>query len=253
MAVKLVDVPEIGKVSIYKRKGVRSVKMSITHDGDIRVTLPAWAPYKLGVEFVRNKSEWIREKRIPKRTMEDGDRIGKAHRFTMQYRHTDTVSSRINGTDIRINIPFGLTYDHPKVQHAMEKAAIKALKKEAEQLLPMRLQSLAAQHGFEYASVSVKRLKSRWGSCNERRDIVFNIFLMQLPWHLIDYVILHELAHTRILRHGRPFWSELQAYIPNLQAVRKEMKTYQPTLLAQPGVVVAHSKTTPLEVTIETV
>lgn len=253
MAVRIVNVPGIGQISLYKRKGVRTVKMSITHDGEIRVTLPAWAPYRLGVEFVRNKSEWIQEKKVPKRIMEDGDRVGKAHRFSLEYKRTEEVSSRITGTDIRLRVPQNLASGHPSVQLAMEKAALRALKKEAEQLLPMRLHTLAQQYDFTYNSVSVKKLKSRWGSCNERKDIVFNIFLMQLPWHLIDYVILHELTHTKVLRHGQPFWTELSKYVSNLSVIRKEMKSYQPALLTTPGITMSGGAETPREVAIETV
>lgn len=253
MAIKVVNVSGIGQVLMYKRKGVRSVKMSITHDGDIRVTLPAWAPYRLGVEFVRNKSDWISEQRKPKRIMKDGDRVGKAHRFILEFKRINEVSSRITGTDVRLRVPLDLALDDPIVQLAMEKAAHRALKKEAEQLLPMRLHTLAQQHGFTYNSVSVKRLKSRWGSCNERKDIVFNVFLMQLPWHLIDYVVLHELTHTKILRHGQPFWAELSNYVPNLSVIRKEMKAYQPTLLTTPSLMASRNASAPVEVAIETV
>jgi len=49
-------------------------------------------------------------------------------------------------------------------------------------LLPQRLQAFATQTGFSYRSVSVKQLKSRWGSCNTEKEITLNLFLMQLPW-----------------------------------------------------------------------
>lgn len=232
MPAKYVDVPEIGQIALYKRRGASGVKLSITHDGTIRVTLPLWAPYRLGVEFARNKAEWLAKKRKPKQILLSGDRVGKAHRFVFEERpERETVGTRIVGTDIRLFIPKGLEPDSKELQDAAEKAAVKALKKEGEQLLPQRLKTLAAQHGFSYSTVAVKRLRSRWGSCNERKDIVFNCYLMQLPWHLIDYVILHELTHTQILRHGDPFWRELAKYVPKLAEIRKEMKLHQPTLV----------------------
>jgi hypothetical protein len=89
---------------------------------------------------------------------------------------------------------------------------------------------LAQKHGFEYSSVSVKRLKGRWGSCDQHQNIVLNLYLMQLPWELIDYVLLHELTHTRILRHGPDFWAAMQRVLPNVKAIRKEMKQHQPVL-----------------------
>ena len=232
MPAKLVEIKDVGVVALYKRKGVNGVRMSITHDGTIRVTLPSWAPYRLGIEFARNKAEWIAGQRNPRRLIQSGDRVGKAHRFVFELKASQSrPTTRIHGTDIKITLAPILSVEDKIVQAIAEKAAIRALKKEARQLLPQRLRTLANQQGFMYNSVAVKRLKSRWGSCNEKKDIVLNCFLMQLPWHLIDYVLLHELVHTKVLRHGEPFWNELSMHVKDLKAVRKEMKSHQPTLI----------------------
>jgi len=53
---------------------------------------------------------------------------------------------------------------------------------------------------------------------------------MQLPWHLIDYVLLHELTHTKVMRHGAPFWKELERHVPRARALRKEIGSYHPIL-----------------------
>jgi hypothetical protein len=53
---------------------------------------------------------------------------------------------------------------------------------------------------------------------------------MQLPWQLIDYVLLHELTHTTILRHGPDFWRALEAVLPNARVLKKAMREYQPIL-----------------------
>src|SRR5690606_36436720 len=106
--------------------------------------------------------------------------------------------------------PAGTDPAHPRVQKAAQAAAIRALRKEAETLLPQRLRTLAEQTGFTYNSVAVKQPKSRWGSCSHQKHITLNLFLMQLPWRLIDYVLLHELTHTKVMRHGPPFWAELE-------------------------------------------
>jgi predicted metal-dependent hydrolase len=90
---------------------------------------------------------------------------------------------------------------------------------------------LARRHGFAYRSVAIKQLKRRWGSCSSEQDIALNCFFMQLPWHLIDYVLLHELMHTRIMAHGTPFWKALDEYVPDLKTARREIKTYRPILL----------------------
>lgn len=249
MPAKIVTIPDVGQVSLYKRRGVHGVKLSITHDGTVRITLPTWAPYRLGVEFARTKAEWIASKKQTKALLQSGDRVGKAHRLIFEHKlGLDKPASRLSGTDIKISFSPHLQPEDSKVQNAAEKAAVRALKKESEQLLPQRLRTLAVQHGFTYQSVSVKRLRSRWGSCNERKDIVLNCFLMQLPWHLIDYVLLHELVHTKVLRHGDPFWSELAKYVKDLKGLRKEMKLHQPALETVPALIREEAKQQQIEV-----
>jgi predicted metal-dependent hydrolase len=56
---------------------------------------------------------------------------------------------------------------------------------------------------------------------------------MQLPWHLIDYVLLHELTHTKVMRHGAPFWEELERHAPTAKLLRKEINTHRPLLTAE--------------------
>lgn len=253
MAAKYVEVAEIGKIALFRRKGVRTVRMSIAHDGSIRVTLPQWAPYRLGIEFVRNKADWINEKRVPRRIIKNGDKVGKAHRFVFEQNNDiNQPTSRLVGTDIRLRVPLAMPMDNLIVQVHAEKAAIRALKKESIQLIPQRLETLSKQTGLKYNSVAIKQLKSRWGSCNERRDIVINCFLIQLPWKLIDYVLLHELTHTKILRHGSPFWGELGKYITDLPGTRKEMKSYQPILVTHPGGDSLKSEDTPIRLEVQT-
>lgn len=238
MPAKIVQIPDVGEVALYKRSGVRAVKLSITHDGKVRITLPKWAPYRLGVEFARTKADWINAKKTPKKVLQNSDRVGKAHRFLFeQNQNSSKPTARLVGTDIKISFPISMQSNNAAVQSVAEKAAVRALKKESEQLLPQRLKTLATQQGFNYNSVSIKRLRSRWGSCNERKDIVLNCFLMQLPWHLIDYVLLHELVHTKILQHGEPFWTELSKHIKDLKTIRKEMKAYQPALTTIPALI----------------
>jgi hypothetical protein len=235
MAVKKVSVPQLGTLHLYKRRGARGLRLSVGHNGDIRVSLPPWVPYRAAVEFAAKQRDWIASQQSVSVPITHGNRIGKAHHISfIPELGRRTVATRISSIgEIRIFTPSELPIEHPDVQKAVERASIRALKQQAEKLLPQRLQALARQHGFEYDTVTVKQLKSRWGSCSDRRDIALNCFLMQLPWHLIDYVLLHELTHTRVMAHGPRFWDELGRYVPNLKTIRKEIKAYRPILLAQ--------------------
>lgn len=235
MSVKKVTVPELGAVHLYKRRGMKGMRLSIGHGGVIRVSLPYWLPYAAGVEFVTKKREWIQAHLMPATLLSHGGRIGKAHHLVfLPDTARRTIATRItNSGEVKIHHPASLHHTSRDVQKAAEKAGVRALKSQSEKLLPQRLEALARQHNFTYQNVRIKQLKSRWGSCSEQGDIALSCFLMQLPWHLIDYVILHELLHTRVMAHGPTFWRELAIYVPELKAIRKEIKEHRPVLLTQ--------------------
>jgi predicted metal-dependent hydrolase len=230
MATKSVEVAGIGTVALHKRRGARNIRLSITHSGEVRVTLPFWAPYKAGIDFILSKSEWILEQKPEIQLISQGYQVGKAHHITFEAGQGNNISTRLTGNEARVLLPVGIRWDSPAAQQAANSVGIKALKKEAKQLLPKRLQTLAYTHGYTFRDVSVKQLKGRWGSCSEQKDIVLNCFLMKLPWDLIDYVLLHELAHTRVMAHGTPFWTEMERHTPHIKQLRKAIKEYKPTL-----------------------
>ncbi len=235
MATKTVVVPELGKIQLYKRRGTKSLRLSVNRTGTIRVSLPTWVPYRLGIEFAQNKRSWLMEMRKNPTVLLDGQRIGKAHHLIFITKHNIyRPTIRIIGQgEVRVSLPSTVTATHDLAQQTAAKACLRALKRESEILLPQRLSALAKQHGFSYKSVSIKRLSSRWGSCSDDQRIVLSCYLIQLPWELIDYVLLHELMHTQIMKHGPVFWAALDAHVPRLSEIRKTMKLHQPTFMGQ--------------------
>jgi predicted metal-dependent hydrolase len=232
MAIKQIDISGIGNVTLYKRRGNRSLRLSITSDGEVRVSMPYWLPYAAGEQFAVSKAGWIAAHRVPTpELLQHGQAIGKAHHlhFTASAQAT-RITSRLKLSQVEVTHPLHIASDHSSVQKAAQSAAIRALRKEAEQLLPYRLKQLADRDGFTYNSVSIKHLKSRWGSCTSQQDITLNLYLMQLPWHLIDYVIFHELTHTKVMQHGAPFWQELERHVQFAKRLRKEIGEYHPIL-----------------------
>ena len=82
---------------------------------------------------------------------------------------------------------------------------IKRLRKEAHATLPPLVAELAARYGLRYTSLRISSAHTRWGSCSGKNGISLSLFLMLLPEHLRDYILLHELAHTVHLNHSREF------------------------------------------------
>ena len=102
---------------------------------------------------------------------------------------------------------------------------------DASEKLSTRLSELAHQHGLTFTRLSIRRQKTRWGSCTPSGAISLNIALASLPQNLMDYVILHELLHTRIKGHGRFFWKELDKLHAQAVDHHRQLRCYSPEMM----------------------
>ena len=100
-------------------------------------------------------------------------------------------------------------------------------RKVARKILCRRIGELAQLHKFVYNRVSIRKQKTRWGSCSSKDNINLNANLLHLPSELMDYVLLHELVHTRVKDHSKDFWDELNTIVPNARQVDRRLKDYQ--------------------------
>lgn len=102
--------------------------------------------------------------------------------------------------------------------------------REAKRYLTERARALSNQTGLSVRRLSFRKQRSRWGSCNHRGDLSLNLSLIALAPELIDYVIVHELSHTRHMNHSRAFWREVERHCPSAKrldsALRKKGLTH---------------------------
>lgn len=104
---------------------------------------------------------------------------------------------------------------------------VERMRREAKAVLPRRVAELAGLHGFSYAHLTIRDSKTRWGSCSGRNAISLSLYLMQVPEHLQDYVILHELCHTVHHDHSPRFWALMdQVTDGQAHALRAELRRY---------------------------
>jgi len=102
-----------------------------------------------------------------------------------------------------------------------------ALRRKAQAVLPAQLAKLAELHGFKYACVKIRKSRSRWGSCSSKGTISLSFYLLLLPEHLIEYVLLHELCHTVQMNHSPAFWALLDKCTQNkARKLRQEIRKY---------------------------
>lgn len=119
--------------------------------------------------------------------------------WVVEVARSDSGQSRLEECDgiLKLNLLQAADYK-PLLQHW--------LRVQAQQFLPQRLQQLAAEHGFHYARCQIRSQKTRWGSCSNRGTISLNDRLLLASGDTVDYVLLHELAHTEHPNHSPAFW-----------------------------------------------
>ena len=91
-------------------------------------------------------------------------------------------------------------------------------------IITKRVIVLAKKHGFKHGKISVKKMKTRWGSCSYKNNININLCVCYLPQDLQDYIILHELAHTVVKNHSRHFWYELHKISDDIDTMRQRLR-----------------------------
>ena len=97
---------------------------------------------------------------------------------------------------------------------------------ESKRKLTRRLRHLARKYGFTYNRVFIRNQKTRWGSCSSKNNISLNIETVRLPQELMDYVILHELVHTRFKNHSNGFWAELSRLVGDGKSMASRLSEY---------------------------
>jgi len=213
----------IGDVSFQKRRGTKSLKLHIRGDS-VKVTMPYFYPYSKAKQYLLSKQDWVKRHLKTSDLLTHGTFIGKKHKIIIEEGANDRVY--VKNDVIRLTQTGQYPVESAIIQSKLKKGSERALLHESKQLLLPRLQDIATENGLEYKSAKAKKLKSRWGSCDSNNNISLNIYLLQLPWHLIDYVIVHELAHTLQKNHSSKFWDEVGLIIPNHKQLRKEIKEY---------------------------
>ena len=154
---------------------------------------------------------------------------------------------------VRVAVPEGISFDKAKQVAQSKKSWIrkhldkmKQVEKEHESFctnsteinraearkkLVNRLNELCDQHGFNYNKVFVRTQKTRWGSCSAKNNINLNMKLVRLPDEMIDYVLLHELVHTRVKNHTNGFWAELNKFVGDAKEMSKKLNEYKVLLM----------------------
>lgn len=224
---------EFGVIQLRRSAKATHVRIRVAPDGKLRGSLPLYAPLFLAKQLVKNSRTQLREmlRDVHEETVyTPGMQIGKSHTLIIQTDSRRSTRVSRHGQQLIAAIPEGTPHDDPRVQREIRSAVIEALRVEAKSYLPKRLSYLANQHGYTYEKVRFSHAGSRWGSCSSQGTISLNIALMKLPFELIDYVILHELSHTRHMNHSDNFWQDVASTDPAYKQHRRALKNETPSI-----------------------
>lgn len=223
MAIKTVLLPEFGEIKLSKRRGTKHLRLRINQKGEVVVSMPTWVPYKAGFEFARSQSRWINDNARRQAVFVDNLRLGKLHTLRLLPTKTSSVRTRIVNNEAVVYIPDSIIDNSKEVQVAAKRAARKALEAES-YILKERLIELATEFGYTYTDFKAKFMTSKWGSRRSDGRITLNLRLLDLSDESIDYVIIHELAHTDVMNHGKDYWKVVEGMMPDYKIHRMNLK-----------------------------
>lgn len=235
MANTIID-KEFGDIRVKRVHSAKHIRLRLTPQGALVATTPKRAPIKLIRSLIDSSRDELRsimaDRSATRSTIyRHHDTIGASHRLIVRYDEAaDAPHFTINGLQICLTIASIHTIESDNVQDIAKKAVQKVLKKESKAYLPRRLSYLAGKHDFLFRNIRYMNAKGRWGSCSVHGDISLNIALMRLPIEVIDYVLLHELCHTRAMNHSTIFWDMVEAFVPDYKKQRQLLKNYSPYL-----------------------
>ena len=126
-----------------------------------------------------------------------------------------------------IILPEGFKWESPKMQLWLNKVLKEVMRDHAKAILTRLLRETAEKYGYSYNRLTIKDVRTRWGSCSGLNNINLSLWLLLAPSHLVLYVIKHELAHLRQMNHSPLFWAEVDKMTDGrAKALEKEMKNF---------------------------
>ncbi len=235
MTEKIIHFDGVGEILFRHSSRARHFSISVRPFVGVRVSIPIGMSYNSAIRLVIEKNIWIKKhldkmKEFEKQQTifdENSGYCTNHHKLDLRKSDRKNISVRISNGKINVIYPAELNSDSKQIQTAIRTGIERALKVEAKQYLPEKVKELAVKFEFNYNKITLKNIKSRWGSCSRKNNINLSIHLMRLPDHLIDYVILHELVHTVHHNHSKRFWALLDKVTGSAKILDKELRKYR--------------------------
>lgn len=221
-------------ITLSRSTKSRRVNITVKPIKGVRISVPSLVSFSRAERVAQDRIDWIRNAVQKMQKYEESITVfneetnfsTKFHELVILRLSIDAVKTSVKSGKLIICFPIQAEIESEDNQAFIKTSIIKILRKEAKSFLPQRLSELAAIHNLKHEKISIRNAKTRWGSCSYHNNISLNIHLMRLPQHLIDYVILHELAHTVHKNHSQAFWTFLDQICPGAKKLDKSLKEF---------------------------
>jgi len=220
------------RLCFVRNRRARRYILRLRPDGAARVTIPRGGLLAEAKQFAERNVAWL-EQQLLRQALRPGRpapwSAGAEIFFRGERVRLETSSQGEAGL-----VRFG--HEVVRISHAagdLRPAIERYLWRLAARELPARVLELAALHHLPVQRVTVRNQRSRWGSCSPRGTISLNWRLVQTPFFVRDYLVLHELAHLKEMNHSRRFWSEVARLCPGFPEAERWLKQHS-CLLARP-------------------
>jgi len=227
-----IEITGIGKVQLAPSAKAKRMNLSVKGLDKVRIAMPSGYSQAQAVDFALKHRDWIsgqleKYRKLQQKTFQPEFET-HFHRIKTIPQQRADFFIRVQNQVAEIFYPEQLATDSPGMQKAVAEALNIIYKREAIVYLSERIFSLSVDHHLPFNDLSIKNIRTRWGSCSATKKINLSYHLMKLPKHLIDFVILHELTHTLEMNHGPRFKAKLNEISGGkLSVYSKELKQYR--------------------------
>ena len=225
-----------GDILVSKNKRSKRLILKIKTDGTIHLSAPIFASTKEITRFIDSKQEWIiKNKKIINSRIKIISNTEALQTYSfkvkLQAKACNEFQAKIENEVLYITYPHHLDSQSEYCQKKFKSIIENALKHEAKRIIPPLVEQFSLLFDLPYSQVKISASKTRWGSCSHKKNINISYYVLLLPKHLIEYVLLHELCHTKEMNHGENFWNLLNQ-VSNHQAkeISKELKSYSTSI-----------------------
>jgi predicted metal-dependent hydrolase len=204
----------------------RRLSIRVYPDARVEVVAPRRAQPREIERFVAAHRQWIEDKRA--QALRNRPAPQPFPPAGLEFRATgETLRLRPVGTGARLRLeedPVGeILIPADTESRALRKALRSWLLTAARDRLEPRVAALSAATGVRYARVSIRRQRSRWGSCSVRGTISLNCCLLFQRPEVVDYLIVHELMHVDNMNHSARFWQAVQRHCADWRELDREL------------------------------